>query len=87
MEIDDKARSCEWIANYQRVGGDTKRTLWRRNEGSKGVVIKDGGEINEIKKKLDFFKAKKQKSGQYKGKDMSIAKKNLEQPKKKTPKS
>ena len=37
-----------------------------------------------LKKKLGSFKAKKQKSAQHKGKDTSIAKKNLEQPKIKT---
>ena len=40
-----------------------------------------------LEKELGFFKAKEQKSGQHKGKDTLIAKKNLEQPKKKTPES
>lgn len=37
-----------------------------------------------LKKELSFFKAKKQKLGQHKGKNTTITKKNLEPPKKKT---
>lgn len=40
-----------------------------------------------LEKELGFYKAKEQKSGQYKIKDTSIAKKNLELPKKKPPDS
>ncbi len=55
-------------------------------------VVKEQSQEMEAKsmrleKELGFFKAKEQKSGQHKGKDTSIAKKNLEQPKKKTPES
>lgn len=37
-----------------------------------------------LERKLGFFQGKKQKSGQLKGKNTLMAKKNLEQPKKKT---
>ena len=61
IETDDNARSRARIANHQRVGGGTKRTFSEGNGGSKRVVTKDGGKVNEIRERTRFFQGQRAK--------------------------